>query len=267
MIKHFSDQLGNPVAIPFPPRKIVSLVPSQTELLADLGLEHEVAGITKFCVHPPEWIKTKRIIGGTKNFRVHAIDEINPDLIIGNKEENYIEGIELLARKYPVWVSDVTTWKDSLSFIKNVGALTNKEKEANKIVDAIEDSFSSVVPLSKEFSVLYMIWKDPWMGAATHTFIDTMLSKTGFRNSLASFTRYPRLSAEKIRELSPDFIFLSSEPFPFKEKHISELKAMSPVSQVVLVDGEMFSWFGGRLVKAGPYLKGLLKRLSQNHKT
>lgn len=101
------------------------------------------------------------------------------------------------------------------------------------------------------------------MGAASGTFIHSMLSKAGLFNSLQSFARYPELSAEQIRRLSPDIIFLSSEPFPFKEKHVGELKAISPASKVMLVNGEIFSWYGSRLMEAVPYLNGLIHQLEQ----
>lgn len=263
MIKHFSDHIGNIISVPYPPATIVSLVPSQTELLASLGLDKQVAGITKFCVYPAGWLKTKRIVGGTKNFHFDVIDELKPDIILANKEENYREGIEQLKVNYPVWVSDINTWDDSLSMIRDIGLLTGKEREAANILERVRESFASLVPFSGNLTVLYLIWKEPWMGAASGTFIHSMLSKAGLFNSLQSFARYPELSAEQIRRLSPDIIFLSSEPFPFKEKHVGELKAISPASKVMLVNGEIFSWYGSRLMEAVPYLNGLIHQLEQ----
>lgn len=146
MIKHFSDHIGNIISVPYPPATIVSLVPSQTELLASLGLDKQVAGITKFCVYPAGWLKTKRIVGGTKNFHFDVIDELKPDIILANKEENYREGIEQLKVNYPVWVSDINTWDDSLSMIRDIGLLTGKEREAANILERVRESFASLVP-------------------------------------------------------------------------------------------------------------------------
>ena len=116
----FIDHLGKQISISFPPKRIISLVPSQTELLADLGLEDRIVGITKFCIHPEPWQKTKTIVGGTKKFRFDVIDSLKPDLIIGNKEENYQGGIEQLKSQYPVWMSDIVTLKDAFAMIREI---------------------------------------------------------------------------------------------------------------------------------------------------
>lgn len=263
-MKRFLDHLNNTISITFPPSRIISLVPSQTELLADLGLDEEVVGITRFCVHPPGWLKSKRIIGGTKNFDFHSIEALKPDLILANKEENYREGIERLKQNFPVWISEVISWDQSLSLIKETGRLTNREKEAEGIIAAIEESFASVVPFKSDLSVLYLIWRKPWMGAASGTFIHTMLSKCGLRNCLQSLPRYPELTADQIATLNPDVVLLSSEPFPFREKHIEEIKAICPSTHVILVDGEMFSWHGSRQMKAAAYIRTVLRELAHH---
>ncbi len=260
MTRTFIDQLGHPVTIPFPPRRIISLVPSQTELLADLGLGDKVVGITKFCIHPEHWLQTKTIVGGTKNFHFNEIDELRPDVIFGNKEENFEEGIGRLKEKYPVWMSDIISIKDSLSMILSIGEMTNKMAESKQIVSNIKNGLNSTGKVSGQ-SVLYLIWRKPWMGAATNTFIHSLLDHLGFRNALEHETRYPELADEKIKALKPDYIFLSSEPYPFREKHIEELQTISPTSKIVLVDGEMFSWYGSRLIKAPPYFNSLIEKV------
>ena len=251
-IQSFFDQLGNQVSFTYPAERIVSLVPSQTELLADLGLERQVVGITKFCVHPSGWLRTKIIIGGTKNFQFDVIDDLKPDLIIGNKEENYLEGITRLKQKYPIWLSDIVTLPDAYSMITSMGELTNTETKAHLIRDQIAERLQSVKKRSAN-SVLYLIWRNPWMAAGSDTFINSMLTMLNLKNALENVARYPQLSKEQIADLRPDFIFLSSEPYPFREKHIEELKKISPLSRVILVDGEMFSWYGSRLLKAADY--------------
>ena len=255
-IRSFFDQLGTKVSFTYPPERIISLVPSQTELLADLGLERQVVGITKFCIHPSGWLRTKTIIGGTKNFQFDVIDDLKPDLIIGNKEENYLEGITRLKQKYPVWLSDIVTLHDAYSMISSLGELTNTKPKARLIREQIAERFHSVNKKSAN-SVLYLIWRNPWMAAGSETFINSMLTMLNLKNALENVTRYPRLSMEQLADLRPDYIFLSSEPYPFREKHVDELKEISPSSQVILVDGEMFSWYGSRLIIAADYFNRL----------
>jgi ABC-type Fe3+-hydroxamate transport system substrate-binding protein len=256
MDKIVTDQLGDKIRFNFPPLRIISLVPSQTELLFDLGLDEQVIGITKFCIHPPSWLKTKKIVGGTKKFWFDTIEELKPDLIIGNKEENYKEGILQLRQKYPVWMSDITSLNDAYMMIKSMGDITDRVEAAGSILNKIQTSFLSLRKHETK-SVLYLIWKKPWMAAGSNTFIHTLLEKIGLKNCAEEKTRYPQLSDAEIKALAPDLIFLSSEPFPFREQHISELQAISPSSKVLLVDGEMFSWYGSRLIKAPEYYNGL----------
>lgn len=257
----FKDQLGRQVELHVPPRRIVSLVPSQTELLADLGLNDRVVGITKFCVHPESWRKTKAIIGGTKQFDFTAIHALNPDLIIANKEENYEAGITELSKHYPVWISDIVTLDDSLDMITQVGSMTQTESKAQELVGSIRQSFQNL-PRPQGLKTLYLIWRNPWMAAASGTFIHEMIGLTGLKNSIADRSRYPELTSDEIRQLNPELILLSSEPYPFKENHIAELQKLCPAARILLVDGEMFSWYGSRLLKFPAYLQTLRNTLS-----
>lgn len=254
--RSFSDQLGNNTSLSSPPQKIISLVPSQTELLADLGLDDNVVGITKFCVHPSEWRKRKTIVGGTKNFHFDTIDRLQPDLIIGNKEENYKEGIERLRERYPVWMSDIFTLQDALQMIETIGLMTETQVSAKQISDDISSKFESIKKYDGQ-SVLYLIWRQPWMAAGKNTFIDSMLTAIGLTNVIASYDRYPTITSEQIASLAPQYIFLSSEPYPFNDQHNQELRKVSPASRNFLVDGEMFSWYGSRLRKAPDYFNTL----------
>lgn len=256
LFKAFNDQLGKQVFVSFPPKRIISLVPSQTELLASLGLEEEVIGITKFCVHPEHWRNSKSIVGGTKNVKLTKIHELEPDLIIGNKEENDIETITALQKYYPVWVSDVITFSDALLMIEDIGKLTDKEASSIHLQENIRESLNHLVPFQRT-SVLYLIWKEPWMGAATGTFIDEMLQVAGFTNCLANFKRYPELSDEILMELNPEVILLSSEPYPFSKKHCLELEALFPRAKILCVNGEMFSWYGSRMLHFASYINSL----------
>ncbi|GHN01198.1 iron ABC transporter [Cytophagales bacterium WSM2-2] len=252
--KQFTDQLGRLIEINFPPQRIISLVPSQTELLFDLGVADRIIGVTKFCIHPAE-SKSKPKVGGTKNFHFDTIANLKPDLIIGNKEENEESGIKQLSEKYPVWMSDILDWSGAMQMIEEVGNLIAKDAKAKELIEEIQNRFKKIKPLNPQ-KVLYLIWKKPWMAAGKNTFIDTMLTKAGLVNCLDE-ARYPELTIEKIRILAPEVILLSSEPFPFKEKHIEELQAVLPASKIVLVDGEMFSWYGSRLLHVPDYFASL----------
>ena len=263
--KVFSDQIGNFVSIPYPPRRIISLVPSQSELLFDLGLDSEVMGITKFCVHPEKWFRLKPKVGGTKNFWLDVIDQIKPELIIGNKEENYEEGIKKLQLKYPVWISDIVTFQDALDMIKTVAEMTGKETEGLSIISNIHSSFNQLLQPAHKQRALYLIWRNPWMGIGKQTFIHSMLEKAGFANVLVNHERYPELTDLDIKSLNPEVVFLSSEPFPFKEDHVTEMKHLAPNAQIKLVDGEMFSWYGSRLIKAPDYFNKVWSSLQNEN--
>lgn len=248
------DQIGREVRVANKPCRIVSLVPSITELLYDLGLGGFVKGVTKFCVHPDKKGEAVEIVGGTKNFRMDVIQRISPDLILGNKEENYKEGIMELARNYPVWVSDVNNLKEALQMVTGIGEITDKNREADELTSEVRSKWNDVKRSAKA-SVLYFIWHEPMMMVAKDTFIDSVLEHLGFVNVLSGYTRYPALEAVALRELDPDYVFLSSEPFPFAEKHLSIYEKLFPKAQVMLVDGEMFSWYGSRMLYAPEYFK------------
>ncbi|MDO7852992.1 helical backbone metal receptor [Hymenobacter convexus] len=255
-----TDQMGRRVAVPFPPRRIVSLVPSQTELLFDLGLGEKVIGVTKFCVHPPEARTKATVIGGTKNFDFEKIAALKPDLIIGNKEENYQAGIEQLAADYPVWLSDISNLPEALDMIRRVGFIAGAKEKAEALAAEIDASFVALATSTKEaspVSVAYFIWRKPYMVATTGTFIDAILSRAGFTNAFAKQVRYPEITAEQLAAAAPQRIFLSSEPYPFGEKHLAEFQAICPDAEIEIVDGELFSWYGSRLRKSAAYFSQL----------
>lgn len=254
----FTDMMGREVAIDFPPKRIVSVVPSQTELLYDLGLDEEVVGITKFCVHPDSWFRSKNRVGGTKQLNIEKIRELKPDLILANKEENEREQIEALADEFPVWLSDISTVHDALTMIRSAGAIVDKAEEAEKLAESIEANFSSLRKANMPKRVAYFIWYKPWMSVGQDTFINNMIGTIGWENVLRDYSRYPELTLEQLAEHDPELILLSSEPYPFKEKHIGEIEAVLPGAEVKLVDGEMFSWYGSRMLKATSYFTQLL---------
>ena len=250
--------MGREVSISYPPERIISLVPSQTELLFDLGLQAEVIGLTKFCIHPGEQVRSKTKIGGTKKLNIDLIRSLKPDLIIGNKEENEREQVEILMQEFPVWMSDIANLDDSLAMIKAVGDITGRWTEAGDIARQIKNGFDQLASVNRiePLRIAYFIWKNPYMVAGKNTFIDNILKCTGWENAVTA-SRYPELTPAEIAAADPDLIFLSSEPYPFKEKHIAEFRAICPRARIVIVDGEMFSWYGSRLLKAPAYLQTL----------
>jgi len=242
--------------------RIVSLVPSLTELLIDLGLENQVVGRTKFCIHPNEIVKSIPKIGGTKNVNLEAVTQLNPDLIIANKEENTKEDILALESICPIHITEISNFTESISAIQEIGKLTNRTTEANELINEINYNFKNLDQISNSNkSVCYLIWKDPLMTIGHDTFIHDMLDKCGLINIFGDQNRYPTIDTKDILDKNPDYIFLSSEPFPFKEKHIQEFKKTFPNSKTVLVDGEYFSWYGSRMKSAPTYFNSLLKTI------
>lgn len=228
---------------------IVSLVPSLTELLFDLGVGEKVSGRTRFCIHPEEKIEEVPIIGGTKNPRLDKIREIKPNLIIANKEENRKDDIEELKRNFEVHVTDICTINEALFAIHNIGIKCGAEKKSKELIHQIQEKMKSV-PDEKPLTAAYMIWRDPWMTAGGDTYIHSVMQHWKLENVFAEKERYPQTAAEELIQKKPDVILLSSEPYPFKEKHVSELSEACKESNIVLVDGEWFSWYGSRMLHA-----------------
>jgi len=233
------------------PNRIISLVPSQTELLYDLGLEKEVIGITKFCIHPNEWFKTKTRVGGTKNVDVNKVKSLQPTIVIANKEENVQEQVEAIAKFCPVIVTDINTLQDAFIMIESIGTYTQTQSKAQTLIYSIQQNFQQIKPVPK--SVAYLIWKEPYMTVGGDTFISNILQACGFSNVFSNKNRYPITTIEELKMLQPNYVFLSSEPYPFKEKHVQHLQEQLPNSTILMVDGEMFSWYGSRLEKFSTY--------------
>lgn len=257
MERIFKDQMNRTVRLEGIPRRIVSLVPSQTELLYDLGLQEEVVGITKFCIYPDEWYRKKQRVGGTKQLNVDAIRQLCPDLIIGNKEENTKEDILALEAIAPVWLSDIYTFDDALKMIEQLGEMIGKDEAAEELILDIQHNFELINIPSKRRSFLYFIWKDPDFIVGQHTFVNSLLSKIGFHN-VCEENRYPQW---KETEIQPDCIFLSSEPYPFTEEHIKLYQKRFPTSKIRIINGEMCSWYGSRMRLAPAYFNSFLKEL------
>ena len=264
----YTDQLGRIIELQKTPLKIISLVPSQTELLYDLGLEAEVIGITKFCVHPDQWFKTKTRVGGTKQLHIEKIKELKPDLIIANKEENVKEEIEELAKDFPVWISDVNNLESALKMIGLVGELVQKQMQAQNLAKEIKWGFSQLKTKKSQLRSAYLIWREPYMTVGGDSFIHDMMSHAGLKNIFEAWSRYPPINISDLKTLNCELLMLSSEPFPFKQKHVKELQIQLPGLKIMLVDGEIFSWYGSRLLKAPAYFEELqIQFLPLDHAT
>ena len=245
----YKDQLGNQIKVNSTPSRIVSVVPSITELLFDLGLGDKVVGCTKFCVHPNKPYLSKRMIGGTKDLKLEKILQLKPDLILANKEENIKEQIELLSESAPVWISDVKTFDDSLSMIEQIGQITSSSKRATEIVKHLNNTLK---PKRPSIKVVYLIWKDPYMTVGGDTYISNMLNRCGYINVFADQNRYPSITLQEINDYNPDVVLLSSEPYPFNKEHLKTIKGVLKNTEVRLADGEFFSWYGSRQLHVKP---------------
>ena len=257
----FYDQMNKAVHVQQAPKRIISLVPSQTELLFDLGLDEQIVGVTKFCIHPADKVKHTAKIGGTKQLNIKSIHDLQPDLVIANKEENEQTQVEELMKHYPIWISDINNLPAALDMITKVGEITGRQQRADEIVKDISQQFQLLKPARAKLRVLYLIWRKPYMAAGSGTFIDSMLQLCGFENVIGA-QRYPELSVDELIAAKPDVLLLSSEPYPFGQKHNDEFKLMLPDVKIELVDGELFSWYGSRLLQSLVYFNRLIDKLT-----
>ena len=244
-----TDQLQRTVRLDSVPQRIVSLVPSITELLIDLQLGNRIVGRTKFCVHPAEVVKQIAKVGGTKQVHLDKIGALRPDLIIANKEENTREDIKQLVKKYPVWISDVPDFPTALAMILKLGEVLERQERAREIVKKSQQKMAALLPATSRRTA-YLIWRKPYMTIGHDTYINDILRRTGYENVFGEQTRYPQFDLDELQRRQPEIILLSSEPFPFKEKHIVELREVFPAVPIQLVDGEFYSWYGTRFLKA-----------------
>ena len=252
------DQLNRTLTFSETPKRVISLVPSQTELLVDLGLRGSIVGVTKFCVHPSDLRASKTIVGGTKSVHFDKIAALQPDLIICNKEENTKEIVTACEKIAPVWVSDIKDIGGNNEMILLLGEMLDAKVEAQNLVTKIEKAlhqFKQEVATRSHKDVAYLIWKKPFMAAGQKTFIDHLLALNGFNNVFQNNEgRYPVVELSDLKTAA--IILLSSEPYPFKDTDVKELKNALD-RPVHLVDGEYFSWYGSRILKAFNYFKML----------
>ncbi len=234
--------------------RIVSLVPSLTETIADLKGAEQLVGVTRFCKYPPDVCIEKTNIGGTKTVKFNKINKLNPDIILAVKEENNRKEIIALSENYKVLLFDILSLKDVITMIKVLGRIVDNYGGAEQIIKKLTRKFSYLHTATLN-SAIYLIWKNPWMAAGKKSFINEMMRYAGFENIIQG--RYPEVENKDFK--NAEFILLSSEPFPFNEKHQNELRSLYPDKKVIIVDGEMFSWYGTHLLKAPDYFKSIKK--------
>jgi ABC-type Fe3+-hydroxamate transport system substrate-binding protein len=226
--------------------RIISLVPSITELLFDLGLENEIVGITKYCIHPEEKVSNYTSIGGTKTIDIDKVKSLNPSLVIANKEENVESQIAKISLFCDVYVSEIYDIDSALDMILRIGELTRREKESVILTAKIRAKF--IEKKEKKGSAIYLIWNAPMMTVGGDTFIHSMMKAAGYDNLFENEQRYPTLDEKKLIELEPNFLLLSTEPYAFKPHHVSYYQSLLPNTIVKIVDGEKYSWYGSRML-------------------
>lgn len=248
--------------------RIVSLVPSITLLLIDLGLEDSIVGRTKFCTLPIENVRNIPTIGGTKNIDIDKIKALEADFIIANKEENVKEQIEALKIYCKVILFDVRNLDENYKMIAKIAKLTNTNEKAQDIIKQTQANFEKlqthIAPLKAlQLNAVYMIWKKPYMTVGKDTFIHAMLEHLGVKNMFSHQTRYPIIQQFNTSYFEKcNLVFLSSEPYPFEEKHIREFQTMLPNTKIILVDGTYFSWYGSKMIDAPKYYQQLAEKIS-----
>lgn len=240
------------------PQRIVSLVPSLTEFLFDIGLENEVVGVTRFCIHPKQAMEKCAVIGGTKDPNIEKIRTLQPTLIIANKEENVESHIRECEEFCDVLVTDISCIASSFSELRRISMSTFREVETEKMLINAQ-SFLDEIPNFPILKVAYFIWRKPWMVSGGDTFISDVLRIFHLENVFSHKIRYPDISLSEVKDA--DVILLSSEPYAFKQKHECDFREAGVLAPVHLVDGEWFSWYGSRFVSSLPKILEWRKNL------
>ncbi|MCX8080278.1 MAG: helical backbone metal receptor [Bacteroidia bacterium] len=229
-------------------KRIVSLVPSFSCTLYEMSEGLLPVGITKFCNRPEMMFRTVPRVGGTKNIHVDKILSLSPDLVLTSREENIREQVEALAQHTNVWLTDIKTIPEMMEWLEKTITITGYEGKGREIYKNLEFTLNKIKNKLAGKTVVYFIWKEPWMSVGCDTFIHAILEHLGMKNLFGGHTRYPSATPEEVKQLKPDYIFLSSEPYPFKPKDAEEWQPFFNDSKVMYVQGEIFSWYGSALL-------------------
>lgn len=240
--------------LPTAPQRIVSLCPSQTELLYALGAGSRVVGRTTWCIHPAPQVQQATSVGGTKKVNIKKLQALEPDFILCEMEENTPAMVKQLEAIAPTYVTKVETVGDALAMIHTIGQLLHTVAAAAELVRQIQYAWAHL-PQALPKRTAYLIWKDPWMLVGQPTYIGSVLEHIGLVNVAAPMkSRYPSVELHELKRLEPELVLLSSEPFEFRQSHLDLLSEELPRTQLELVDGEAFSWYGSRMLPAAQYL-------------
>jgi ABC-type Fe3+-hydroxamate transport system substrate-binding protein len=264
-MSQFTDQVGYQIKLKSEVNSIVSTVPSQTELLFDLGLGSKVKGVTRFCVHPKNAVADIPKIGGTKNLDIEKIREINPDIIIGNKEENIKEQVKKLKTDFPVWLSDIKSTRDALDMMTEIGEITQTKGKAVELVNEIQQLLNELAEIGsdRKRKALVFIWKNPYMVAGRDTYMHELLKLLGYETAIhRDDERYPQVTMDQVEESEPDLLLFTSEPFPYSSRELQIFQEKIPNCKKLIVNGEYFSWYGSRMRKSFQYFKQLKRQLN-----
>jgi len=267
------DALLDALGVRHPPAaddaRIVSLVPSITELLFELGLASQVVGRTTFCVHPEHALARVPRVGGTKKPRIDKLRALAPSHVIVNVDENRKEDVARIAEFVPhVIVTHPLTPDDNLALYRLIGALFARSAQAERLCDAFREARDTLVDAAGRWParrVLYLIWRDPWMTISRDTYISQTLALAGLKTlGHDPAVRYPEVRAQPGLLDDTDAVLFSSEPFPFKQHHMDEFRAHTgnDDTRFECIDGEMTSWYGSRAVEGLRYLRDFAGRLS-----
>lgn len=247
--------------------RIASLVPSATELLCALGLAPWLVARTGFCIHPATELAEVPKIGGTKDVHLAKLRALQPTHVLLNIDENLLAtyqalqewpGVELLVT-HPCGPRDVPALVDQC--LQAFGELPGVATRAELLLAELAAALAQPAPPPR--SVLYLIWRSPWMTVARDTFISRQLAETGWITLPAldggerGAARYPQLAEADPLWRQADEIWLSSEPYRFAESHLAEVQQLAPQARVRLVDGELCSWWGPRTAEGLAYLRQL----------
>jgi len=252
------DSLGT-THLPAPGARIVSLVPSITELLCDLGLAPQLVGRTGFCIHPAATVAAIPKVGGTKDVNVEKIRKLAPSHVVVNIDENNKPTADALAEFVPnVIVTHPLAPRDNLDLARLLGGIFCAEAKAEEFCARFEHAYALLreAPKGPPATVLYCIWKDPWMSISDDTYIARMLAEIGWSIPALGTARYPAFDWDAALVESIDVVLLSTEPYRFTEVHADALEKQIG-KPVLLVDGEMMSWYGSRSVAGLDYLRML----------
>jgi len=240
--------------------RIVSLVPSLTELVCELGLAGELVGRTGFCVHPQEVVRRIAKVGGTKTVNLEKIRSLEPTHVVLNMDENRKETAEALEKFVPnLVVTHPLAPLDNLTLYRRFGTVFGREREAEALCMRFQAAYDEAVAATyPERRVLYLIWKGPWMTVSRDTYISRTLALFGLRTIPESAAdRYPKLA--DLRTEAADLVLLSSEPYRFRDRHLAEVSGLTG-KPALLVDGQMTSWYGPRAIAGLGYLKTFVQR-------